>query len=397
MNKKKKIKIAIIQCLLLFAAVLALVIWITNEKREVIIYDYARTITYNEKANYAITEADLQESKILAADMKDTYVRNKEEAIGRYIRTTVYKDEHVSQKELSKDPTYNDKNAVSELAGFRKIYLDVNFKSAFAGDIEAGDTVDLMFTDTGSGMPTERINELAGTENGADYAESRIFMQNVPVFQVYKDGAVYQKVETDPTTLGKFQGENSMSGSSTDQSSAGAPDQVALTVTAEQYEEISARMMMGTVTMVARFDESQDVDTNGYVVVKGNAANIYAGQGNLEYDPGIEHPEDTDVDVATSDTKLPALYSFIKDLAKISMTDEQKQRYNSVYTRYAELMQASQGANWEISNPNSVTMEMLKNSIDTGDQNAVNAFMSFRGDLEILAKELRGNNVLLPW
>lgn len=395
MNKKKKLRVLIVQLVLMFAAILALVIWIANEKKEVTIYDYARSIEYNEKANYAITAADIKEATILAADVKDTYIQNKDEVIGRYITTSVYKDEHISKKELSKDPTYNDKNAVSELADFRKIYLDINFKSAFAGDIEAGDTVDLMFTDNGSGMPTERVSSLAGTQNGVNYVQSRIFMQNIPVYQVYKNGSVYKKVETDPATLGKFQGENSMSGDPNAQQSAGAPDQVALTVTAKQYEEISSRMQMGTVSLVSRFDESQDVDTNGYVVVKGNAANIYAGEGNLEYDTGIT--SEVSETASAVETKLPALYSFIKDLGKISMTDDQKQRYYSVYTRYSELMEASQGTEWEINNPDSITMEMLQNSIDTSNEDAVNAFMIFKSDLDKLAKELRGNNVLLPW
>ena len=49
MNKKKKIKVLIVQLVVLVVAIIATLFWISSEKKEVTVYDYSRTIQFNDK------------------------------------------------------------------------------------------------------------------------------------------------------------------------------------------------------------------------------------------------------------------------------------------------------------------------------------------------------------
>lgn len=395
MNKKKKMKVLIAELVLFVFAIIAIVIWISNEKKEILIYDYARTIEYDETENYALTEADIAEAYIMQADMQEEYITAKDQILGMYITRDTSKGSHIMKSQLSKEPTAIKDNGVSELADYRKIYLPINYANAFAGDIAAGDRVDLMFQESGSGMPVEEIAGLAGSDTGISYSSSRIFMQNIPVFQVYgADGSVYTRRETDPVTLNKYNGELSTDGTTTQ--TYGAPAYVALTVTAPQYEEISTRLMSGTVTLVCRFDESQDVETNGYLVIKGTGANTYAGEGNFEYDPQLVEEGETTDRTAEINVTRPALYTFIRDLSKVDMTDKQRQTWNNLWTRYSDLMKYTNGDNWESNSPEMVSIDDMTISIGE-NVDYLRLLDTFKTDLETFAKELRGETVLLPW
>lgn len=397
MNKKKKVIVLIIQLFVLLVAILATIAWITTEKKEIVIYDFARTIQYNEKANYQITADDIKASSIMAGDMRSEYIRNSEEIIGKYLTGDAYKDTHIVSKQLSPDPPYIDKSSISSEADLRKVYLPISYANAFAGDIKAGDVVDLLFMDANSGKVTEDTNKVTSQAEGSiRYSSAKIFMQGLSVYQVYtKDGGIYIRKETDPMTLGVYHGELANGGSVGTEGEAQtyeAPSYVALAVTAQQYEEIISRLQMGQVSMVARFQGSNDIETNGYLVAKGDTADIYVGQGTLEKDIELF---DTSQPVEIN-KELPALYTFIRDLSKVQMSDDQRQRYASVYTRYSTYMAAINGQNWESANPDTVTMDDLAASA-SADETTIASFMTFRTDLEALAKELRGNQVVLPW
>ena len=394
MNKKKKMRVLIAELVLFIVAVIAIIFWISNEKKEIMIYDFARTIEYSEKENYALTEQDIVESYIMQADMSEDYITNKEEILGMYIRGTAFKGQHILKNQLSKDPTAIDEGGISELAGYRIITLPVNYETSFAGDIEAGDRVDLLFQENGSGLPVGEASQLAGAESGLNYQSSRIFMQNIPVYQVLQsNGAVYTRRETDPVTLNRFDGE--LSSGTEENTEYGAPAYVKLTVTPAQYEEIMTRRNSGTVSLVQRFDESQDVDTEGYLVIKGTGANTYAGEGSFEYDPELVNDEEENAE-AEINVVRPALYTFLRDLTKTEMTDAQRETWNTLWTRYSDLMKYTQGDNWEINNPELISIDDLTTAI--GDNVDYQRLLdAFKTDLETFAKELRGDMVLLPW
>lgn len=399
MNKKKKVRVLIIQLVVLFVAIVAILIWISTEKKEITVYDFARTIQYNEKANYQITQDDIVQSTIMQADIKPEYITNADEILGKYLTGDAYKGSHILSKQLSTDPPYIDKNSVASEADLRKIYLPINYASGFAGDIKAGDVVDLLFQDENTGKVTDDTTKVTSQPEGSiKYSSAKIFMQNLSVYQVYtSDGNVYVRKETDPMTLGLYNGELANGGSvgneEGSQQNNAAPAFVALAVTAPQYEEIASRLKMGTVTMVGRFGGSQDIETNGYLVAKGDTADIYVGEGTLEKD--IELFDTTQI-IEPTQIELPKLYTFIRDLSKVKMTDDQRQRYASVYTRYSTYMSSFYGPDWESNSPDTITMDDISAKI-TPDEASSNAFMSFKTDLEVLSKELRGNQVVLPW
>lgn len=396
MNKKKKMRILIAELVLFIVAIIAIVFWLSNEKKEIMIYDFARTIEYSDKENYALTEADIVESYIMQADMQEDYITNKEEILGMYIKGTAFKGQHILKNQLSKDPTAIDESGISELAGYRIITLPVNYATAFGGDIEAGDRVDLLFQESGSGLPVGDAATLAGAETGLSYESSRIIMQDIPVYQVLQsDGAVYTRRETDPVTLNKFHGELNGSGTEEEQT-YGAPAYVKLTVTPMQYEEIMTRMNSGIISLVQRFEESQDVATNGYLVIKGTGANTFAGEGSFEYDPQLVKDEDAAEETAEINVTRPALYTFLRDLTKTEMTDTQRETWNTLWTRYTDLMVYTQGQNWELDSPELISIDDL--TVAIGDNVDYQRLLdAFKTDLETFAKELRGEMVLLPW
>ena len=398
MTKKKKLIMLVAQLGVLLIAIMATFFWIATEKKEVTIYDYARTIQFNDKSNYQLVESDLVEVQLMAADVKPEYAINKEDIIGKYITGDVFKGSHVLSKQLSADPPYIDKGNSKPEAELRKIYLPISYAEAFAGDIKAGDTVDLLFLDNNSGITTDDTEKATSKEDGSiTYAAARIFMQGLSVYQVYTaDGSVYERKETDPLTLGVHKGELAEAGvaqQEQQQQNPSVPAYVALAVTGPQFEEITSRQKMGKITLVGRFDGSQDQETNGYVVAKGDTADIYAGQGTLEKDLELF---DSSQPVDPSVNALPKLYSFIRDISKVQMTDTQRQRYAAAYTKYADYMGSIYGSEWENNDPDSVTMEMIAAYVCT-DDDSTTLFTQFKSELEELAKELRGNQVVLPW
>lgn len=396
MNKKKKIISLVVQLIAIFAAVIALFFWISTQQEEITIYDYARTIQFNEKSNYQIKATDLVEVKLMAADMKPEYVIDKNDIIGKYITGDVFKGTHVVKSQLKSDPPYVDKGNLTDEQDLRKITIPINYATALAGDIKHGDVVDLLFLDKNTGKATEDTEVVTSQEEGKiKYASARIFMQNLTVFQVYDaKGAVYNKKETDPMTLGLYGGELANGGSvgTQEKKDYNAPAYVTLAVTASQYEEIVARLQMGTIQLVGRFGGSVDMHTNGYLVAKGDTADIYVGQGTLEKD--IELFDASQPIEAIDD--LPGLYTFIRDLSKVQMTDNQRQRYASVFTQYSNYMASIYGTEWESNNPDGVTMDEISLRVVT-DESTSAIFLKFKSNLEALAKELRGNQVVLPW
>lgn len=404
MNRRKRYKSLVTMFILLAVGVSALIIWVKTAKKSIVIYDFSRTIEYDDKSNYALTQTDLVATEILAADAKPEYVIDPSTVIGKYITGTCYKGQHVMSQQVQKDPTYVEVTGLSELAEYRKIYLPISYQSGFAGDIRSGQSVDLMFTETGTGFSSDRTNGLLGSENGINYAHTKIFMQNVPVYQVYtEDGDVYVRKTTDPETLNQLQGRNAATLSdepASNKEKKPGPAYVALTVTVPQYEEISARQMYGTISLVSRFENSTDQDSNGYLMVKDGYADIFAGEGNLEYDHNVSEFMDNNQEPETTEGQEPArasIYRFLRRMAMFSMTEEQSERYKSIDRRYSEFMVKTVGEGWENQNPELYTDEHIQAAIPNDDTAMQQNFLQWKIDVETLAKELMGSNVVLPW
>ena len=200
--------------------------------------------------------------------------------------------------------------------------------------------------------------------------------------------------------MNKFKGNNAatLKGEEQAAQNTGEPAFVALTVTVPQYEEISARMLYGTVSLVSRFESSANQDPNGYLIVKDGYANIYAGEGNLEFEHNVEDfLNDNGDDLGEPMNSRPGIYTFLRRMAMISMTEDQFERYKSIDRRYTDFMVKTMGSNWEALNPDSVTDEDILNSIEHNNEELLNQFVVWKLEVEELSKELMGNEVILPW
>lgn len=397
MTRKRKFQILIALLILMVLGIGALVLWIANAKRAVTIYDFARTIQYDEKSNYALTTNDLEEVQILAADVKEDYITDPQEAIGKYITGTAYKGQHILKGQIQSEPTYTEVAGISELAEYRKFYLPVSLDGAFAGDIKAGQLVDILWAESGTGLSTERTNDVPGAANGINYNQAKIIMSSIPIYQVYtSDGSVYKKKTTDPETLNKFKGNDaaSLQGEQSEETT-GSPAYVALSVTVDQYEELYVRRQMGTVSLVCRFDESADATTDGYVIMKDGLANVYTGKGNLEYEHGIVDEENAD----TTELQVtkPNPYTFLRRLSLIEMTEEQRNRYKALYTRFVEFAQMSGGTEWELNNPELITATDLANAAQAKSEDAMTQYLAWQQDVEAFAEEVTGSKQIMPW
>ena len=166
MNKKKKIKVLIVQLVVLVVAIIATLFWISSEKKEVTVYDYSRTIQFNDKSNYQLTANDLTPVQLMAADIKPEYVVNQQDVIGKYITGDVFKGTHVMSTQLSSDPPYINNTSADAEAELRKIAIPISYATALAGNIKAGDVVDLMFLDNNAGLATSDTEKATSEEKG---------------------------------------------------------------------------------------------------------------------------------------------------------------------------------------------------------------------------------------
>lgn len=398
---KKNAKLMVVFIVLIVIAAILGYVWVNGQIRETEIYEWSRSIQFDETQNYKVAEGDLQVARLMQADVKEDYITDPAAIVGKYLTRDVSAGSPVVSGQLSPDPiVVMQAEANEELAEMRKYYLSVNgYGDTFAGDISAGDVVDLLFMFNNSGMTDEQTKDLDNASSGIEYANAKIFMQNLSVYQVYDaNGEVYTKKITDPLTLNRYQQTGGLYGGPNEeaQKEIGSPAYVALAVTPEQYEEIATRQKLGKVSLVSRYSASQDKDTEGYILIKTSGAKLYAGNGILESDPELLLNSEVKEEKQPAAIR-PALYTFIKDFAKINMNEEERTKYNSIYTRLAEYMTALNGTEWEVNSPQDVTLENIQSSIDTEDTAAVNAFFTFKNDVASLARELRGNDVILPW
>ena len=401
MNAKKRLRIAIILAVALLITVFGILIYVANQKKAVTIYDFCRNIPYNEKANYMIAETDLEPVEILAGDVKDDYVTDIADAVGKYLASDALKGQHVMKGQLSVEPTHLEKGGISELAEYRKFYLPIDYKTGFAGDITAGQTVDILFTEVHSraGYPTDRTEDIPNS-NPLIYGQSKIIMQNIPIYQVYTaNGSVYKRRETDPDMV--YEAETA------EKEKAVAPAYVALTVTGEQYEDLYVRNLVGSLSLVSRFDGSDDIETDGHLYLKTGDACVYIGTGNLEYDPQIdmeagelewgEHdPLDIDTeDVQNKDNPL-SIYKVITDMQKVSLNEAQRAQFRSVNQRLEAYMTELLGVDWKLNAPESITDEDILTLYKNEPEKLI-AYGEWKQDTESLAKEIFGVDTEMPW
>lgn len=212
--------------------------------------------------NHIITGAEISKVTIPATAITSEFERNPDMIVGKAVGTDVYANNYVYSQQLI-DKNDRDDFVEMDMSELRKISIPLDMMNTFGGNLQRGDRVDLMFS---------------GSSGNARY--SRVFMQGVPIFEVYDEtGRTYRPrvssesmPEVDP-----YSGEQIGGSSNGD---VGIPVMAVLAVTVEEAEEIEARMNAGNVGIVGRFEDSESYETLGFAY--GEYERILTQKSNAE-------------------------------------------------------------------------------------------------------------------
>lgn len=267
--KKNKKRIVSLTLQLIVLAIFVLTIFKYNSDkinpRQVFAY------ASNLEAGTRITESDLIRVPISSMTVTTDMVPADDYAsiVGRYLKTDVFVNTLAYTQQLA-DTNSTGMLASLDLSNSVLISLPLDMIESLAGDIEAGDYVDLLFKSQGAAESAQ------GSENEFYYA--KIFMRNLPVYQVNTtDG--YKWVSRADMTVTDVNANPSEAGELTGNES-GEMGSITLVVTPEQFEQIEARRLAGEIKIAKRFDETQNHETLGFVI--GNYGKIFSGNANAE-------------------------------------------------------------------------------------------------------------------
>lgn len=270
MKKNKRRTIIVIAEIIALAVFVIMFINFGSEKiNPKQVFAYANNI----EAGTRISEKDLIRVPISAmtktVDMVDA--SDFASIVGKYTTTNVYVNTIVYKQQVS-DVNSSGTLQAQDLSNSVKISLPIDFIEGFAGDLKAGDKVNLLFKSTGS------VNDAQGNAN--DFFYAKIFMTGVPVYQVntsdgYKFVSRADRLRSETVTSNTENVE-----AITNNEDVGDIASVTLIVTPEQFEQIEARRMAGEIKFAKCFDETQAHETLGFVI--GNYGKIFSGNANAE-------------------------------------------------------------------------------------------------------------------
>ena len=284
----KKTKLLIIQFVLLAVVGIFAVLYYKRETEPVTVYRYTRTIEYDEDNDYQLQPEDVTAVQIPRTTVTKNFVTSLSQLegeittdedgsqikTGAYLKNTVYAGEYAMMDHITTDGELRD--PIKELGkDYRLITLPTSMQTSLAGELNTGDTIDLLYVGKGS-----TTNETTGEAYSFTY--TKLFMQNVLIYKMYtSDGSEYKSQDmmnqeaSQRMTLGS---DTTASGES--EQTAGTPAYMTLAVSVSQAEEIYARLQTGTIFYVGQLAQSEEVQPLGYVV--GEYSKIFLGQGNAE-------------------------------------------------------------------------------------------------------------------
>lgn len=262
--KKKKGLILATQVALVAGFSYSFYSYVQAEVEPVNVYVFNKDLEVNSE----VTKADLSRISVPAKAVTSDFALNVDDIVGKYVQTDVYANQFAYKKQLV-DKGDIDIFDSMDMSKLRKISIPASFVNTFAGDIERGDKVDIVFT--GEGKKETQTGDTA-------FRYSKVFLQNVPVYNVSTDEG-YRFVNSADRTKTESEGYDSGESILTEASS-GDLGIVTLAVTMDQAEEITARLSAGEVRLIGRFDEAQSYETMGYVI--GEFGKVFAEQANVE-------------------------------------------------------------------------------------------------------------------
>ena len=250
-NRKKTSQLTFVILLnIVFIVLLTLGInqYIKKSIDEVIVYSYVVSLPPDTQ----IKESDIEAIPVSSKTITSDTVRNKEEVVGKFTKEKVYEGDLVDKRKVVGEGQVDPLSELSEKEArdMRKISIPVDLITTWGGNLSKGDRVDLSFT-----------------KDTDEYTYSKIFMQNVLVYDVLSSaGESYIKPKDRPPIVIDNKNPESAEAAQAEIERRGDLVMAILAVTPEQYEEIRTRMEVGTINLVGRFDNTESRKTDGFAI-----------------------------------------------------------------------------------------------------------------------------------
>lgn len=239
MKKNNLIKV-ILSCSIALAFAGGGILFVQSQLKPQEVYKFSRNIP----VNTVIQDGDLTKDVIPKSAVTADMITNKDDVLGKAVVNKSFAEQYIIKSQLV-EPENVDPFEEMDLTNYRKVSISISSKDAIGGNIKRGDTVDLL-----------AIRQ--GEHSGDAAVESKIFMQNVLVYNVIDEaGRKY---------FDQTEGTDAIMNGNGEAAESGNLSIVTLAVTAEQAEEIEARKTVGEFKIVGRFDDSANVTTSGKVI-----------------------------------------------------------------------------------------------------------------------------------
>lgn len=264
---KKGRRIAMVLIWLVLAIGFGIWSWMAREDalNPVTVYRIAQEIPLNSK----IGLTDFQEVEIPGDAVTSNMVTNPEEIVneGLHASTRLLPGQY-AVNEMFVTVENVDPFEIIDLTGLRQVTIPADYVDTMGGNIASGDSIDLVYIGYGQNKDTQE-----------DYTYARTFAQDVLVYSVTTDNGYRFEKHTDRLE-GQMVARTEEDLESQEAVSHGDIAHVTLAVDNKLAEEINARMATGEIKIVGRFDESEDLDSTGFVI--GEFTRQFTGQGNPE-------------------------------------------------------------------------------------------------------------------
>lgn len=262
--KKKRVIVLAMQIILTLVSILLVHNYVNNKISPIDAYVYNSNFTNSDSV---IEASDITKVKVPSEAVSKKFALNEEDIIGKHVDGTVkqgqyiYKDQLIEKEEI-------DIFEHMDLEKLRKISLPISYQEAFAGEIKAGDTIDLLYVGQGQQDSDEDMN------GGGNFTYSKVFMSDVLVYSVDSNkGKKYESSKQRNPDMEEEEGEEQK------EEELGI---VTLAVNLDEAEQIQARLSTGNVKFIGRFDDSKSYDTLGYVM--GEYGKVFSGKAFAETD-----------------------------------------------------------------------------------------------------------------
>lgn len=266
MKNKKKLIILFAQIITVIVFVMIYKSYVDFSLQPVQVYAYVNNMEEGTK----VTQRDLALVSVSQMTLNANMItsENINSIVGKYTTMPIVANSIAYSTQLSETGNV-DKFASLDLSNSRVITIPTNSMESAMGEFERGDTIDLMYSAKASATS-------AGEGETFSFTYSKIFMQNVTVYQVNMGNGFrfvphMHKLASDTTTD---------AAGNVVPVSGGEIASVSIIVTPEQAEQIKVRLNTGSISILKRFEESETHETLGFVM--GEYGKIFAGNASTE-------------------------------------------------------------------------------------------------------------------